>query len=188
MLYACLSILFSLSLSTAHAGKVNKRNWTEHPEIMAIRRVKKRIQDGQGLPGWSMASENVVWCEEGALSKKAKVMDDKGVIRKYSTEGAQGTTAFWTESFYGPKGTLRWMFVRLFHTDSEISVEYKVFFDSAGTQVWDLYKQTTNEGATVDKHLPEHWLIKDPSATWQSPSKCAEMKPEPSAESPQETD
>ncbi|MGB0638268.1 MAG: hypothetical protein ACPGTU_02975 [Myxococcota bacterium] len=177
MLYSVLSIMLSLSLSTAHAGKVKERNWKEHPEIMAIRRLKKRVLDGQKLPGWSTASENIVWCEENRLSKKSKVVDDKDVIRKYSTEGAHGSTAFWTESVYGPKGTLRWVFVRLFQADSETSEEYKVFFDSEGTQIWSRYKQTPAGESDTDKLLPEHWFIKDPSATWQTPSQCDQDKP-----------
>lgn len=177
MLYSCLSILLSFSLSTAHAGKVKERNWKEHPEIMAIRRVKKRVQEGQDLPGWSTATENVVWCEENRLSKKSKLVDDKGVIRKYKTEGAHGSTAFWTESVYGPKGTLRWVFVRLFQTDSETSDEYKVFFDAEGTQIWTRYKQTPEGEKPMDKQLPEHWLVQDPSATWQTPSQCDQEKP-----------
>ena len=184
MLYTCISMLFALSFSTANAGKVNERNWKEHPEIMEIRRLKKRVQEGQALPGWSLASKSVDWCEENGLSKKEKLTDNNGVIRKYKTEGAQGTTAFWTESIYGPKGTLRWLFVRIFQMDSEIAGEYKIFFDSTGSQVWELYKHTTEGKPTKDTPLSTDWFIKNPSTEWEAASTCPQMNGSPAAGTP----
>lgn len=167
-----MTILIALFSALAIAGNVTPQNWKTHPEITEIRVLRKSIQDGATHPDWTAKKEDSPQCAGQSLTKRSILMDPKGTIRRYTSQGHTDGVSYWTTQYYNDQGRLQFTHLRLTHDEQQATTEYTAFLDVHGDRLFEHVQRTTDDQAIHPAGLPEKYLMMRPKKAWAAPSPC----------------
>ena len=164
--------MFLLLTSLAAASDVTPQNRQTHPEITEIRLLRKAIEKESAHPTWRATKENVTTCVGQYVKKRATAQDQKGTIRRYKAEGSQDGIAFWTTQYYDHDGKLRFVHLKLTHTETDATANYTSFLDVHGARLFEHVQRTTDDEKRLPSGVPEKYIMARPDQAMANQNPC----------------
>jgi hypothetical protein len=178
MLTGVYLFAFALSisqLSLAQTSQLTKKNWQQHPEIIAARQIYQRIEAAISGKMLKRAARKFDYCQPGEDSLRIRFTDSSDKVSKYTVERGSDDSSITMNHYYDREGTLRFVFI----TGGAVNgskLEHRIYFDANGKRIWEDHKYIKGPGYTFSSVWDENDLIRRPLDAFNATNPCQEVK------------
>jgi predicted SPOUT superfamily RNA methylase MTH1 len=170
-----LSTMVVISATAQSQDEINDKNWQNHPQIIAIRRIVNSTN--AEIKRGAFKTEHRI-CEEGWFSRLRIARDSKATVRWYQ-HYQEGEDSSWDNNYYyDDAGRLRFVLMTSYAANGTRE-QHRAYFDESGRLIYHgrrLLKGAGYFGPQVEE-LKE-LVHMDPKTDFAEEAKgCKEVKP-----------
>jgi hypothetical protein len=156
--------------------KITAANWRQHPKIKAVREMVAAVDGGMKKGILKASTRRFEYCEPYEDTVRRRVVDSRGVVRRYDREGGSEDSSLTLRHYYDPQGRLRFVFI----TGGAVNgaqLEHRIYFDENAERIWEEHKYPKGPEYSFPEVWPDEHLQKsDPAKAFAAVSPCTEAK------------
>ena len=153
-------MILLLALALAADGRVDARNWRDHPQIVAVRTVVQEVDAGLQDKAWSKKEKDSPCA--GLAANGTLWRDAQRRNRRYVASFGSGDSAYTVTATYDQNGTLRFVLVKAGAVNGS-SIEQRTWFDESGAVLWQRDDAQKGPGYSWWRYDPKSKRLADPS-------------------------
>lgn len=175
-LIVVISLVAFCSGLSQNSGKITATNWRQHPKIKAVRDIVASVDAGTKRGALKSSTRRFEYCEPYEDTVRKRIVDSRGVVRRYDREGGSEDSSLTLRHYYDPQGRLRFVFI----TGGAVNganLEHRIYFDEHAERIWEEHKYVKGPEYSFPEIWPDEQLQKsDPAKAFASASPCQEVK------------
>ena len=175
LLIAIGLVAFTSALSQ-ESETITATNWRQHPKVKAVRDLVASVDAGIKKGVFKSSTRRFEYCEPYEDTLRKRVVDSRGVVRRYDREGGSDDSSLTLRHYYDPQGRLRFVFITGGAVNGA-SLEHRIYFDENAERIWEEHKYVKGPEYTFPEVWPDEQLQKsDPAKAFAAVSPCKETK------------
>jgi len=175
LLIAIGLVAFTSALSQ-ESETITATNWRQHPRVKAVRDLVASVDAGIKKGVFKSSTRRFEYCEPYEDTVRRRVVDSRGVVRRYDRDGGSEDSALTLRHYYDSQGRLRFVFITGGAVNGA-SLEHRIYFDENAQRIWEEHKYVKGPKYTFPEVWPDEQLQKsDPAKAFAAVSPCKETK------------
>jgi hypothetical protein len=129
--------------------------------IKEIHKLVEVIDENIKQNRWTNNRKSVAYSEPYVPTDKSLILDDTGIVRKYSYSAGSDDSHLLFDFYYDSVGLLRFVFI-IGGAVNGSHLEHKIYFDSLGKRIGESHQYTKGPGYTFPTVWPDDDLVFNP--------------------------
>jgi hypothetical protein len=176
LLLIAIGLVAFTSAPSQESQTITATNWRQHPKVKAVRNLVASVDVGIKKGVFKSSTRRFEYCEPYEDTLRKRVVDSRGVVRRYDREGGSEDSSLTLRHYYDPQGRLRFVFITGGAVNGA-SLEHRIYFDENAQRIWEEHKYVKGPEYSFPEVWPDEQLQKsDPAKAFAAVSPCKETK------------
>ena len=141
--------------------EVNQQNWTKHPLILEIDKIKDEIDKEISAKKYQQKEKSIEFSEPWVPTSKVVYLKEDNNTIKYTQEAGSDDSALRYQYYYDDLGKLRFVMISGGAVNGS-ELEHKIYFSSDGKRIWETHRYLKGPGYSFPEIWPEEEIVFNP--------------------------